>query len=192
MQIAALTDATARLWEALFVACGSACFCHYWQFVGTKNEWLARCFGDPDSNRRDQRVLVRDGAPEAHGLLAIEEDAAIGWIKLAPRSALPKLLRQGAYRRLDLGPAEGMWGIACLLVHPSFRRRGVARALVMAAVDHVRERGGKAIEAYPREADYPLHDEEAWLGTPSLFAACGFARIAGEAPYPVMRQTLAG
>jgi GNAT superfamily N-acetyltransferase len=191
MHIVPLTDATSSLYEGLFGACGSACFCHYWQFGGTKNEWLARCFGDPDSNRRDQLVLVHHGAPEAHGLLAIDADAAIGWIKLAPRSALPKLLAQGAYRPLDLGPAEGVWGIACLLVHPSFRRRGVARALVLAAVDHVRELGGKAIEAYPRAADYPLYDEEAWLGTPSLFEACGFARIAGEGPYPVMQQKLA-
>jgi hypothetical protein len=75
----------------------------------------------------------------------------------------------------------------------------VARALVRSAGDHVRTWGDPqracAIEAYPRGraegiAPAPLHDEEAWTGTPGLFASCGFVRVAGEAAYPVMRKVV--
>jgi ribosomal protein S18 acetylase RimI-like enzyme len=185
-----LTLATAPAWERLFEACGSTCFCRYWHFAGNKNEWLARCFDDPEANRREQLAVLQRGAVEARGLLALEAEVAVGWIKLAPRDALPKLHHQGPYRALDLGAGDGVWVIACLLVHPAHRRRGVARALVVAAVDYVREQGGRAVEAYPRRADSPLHDEEAWLGTPALLEGCGFAQIAGEGPYPVMRREL--
>ena len=125
---------------------------------------------------------------------------ATGWMKLAPRARLPKLRRQGAYRPLDLGPDDGIWSIGCLLVRPDVRGRGVARALVSAAPEHVRawatpEMQARAIEAYPRgePAGAPptrLHDEEAWVGTQRLFESCGFVRVAGEPAYPVMRRPL--
>jgi GNAT superfamily N-acetyltransferase len=200
VEIVALDETTAAPWQALFEACGSACFCRYWHFEGKKNEWLERCAQRPEENRDEQLALVRAAAPEARGLLAMEGSAAVGWMKLAPRARLPKLRRQGAYRPLDLGPDEGVWSIGCLLVRPDRRHHGVARALVAAAADHARawatpELPALAIEAYPRgeaggEAPPRLHDEEAWVGTQSLFESCGFVRMAGEPAYPVMRKVL--
>ena len=35
----------------LFEACGSSCFCAYWHFEGTKNEWLDRCAHRPEVAR---------------------------------------------------------------------------------------------------------------------------------------------
>jgi GNAT superfamily N-acetyltransferase len=199
VKVVALTEETLPAWRSLFDACGCACFCRYWHFEGTKNDWLARCAERPGENRDEQVALVRSHAEEARGLLALDGAAALGWMKLVPRARLPKLLRQGAYRPLALGPDEGVWAIGCLLVHPHHRRRGVARALVRAADDHVRTwedpRRPCAIDAYPRGrapgvAPAPLHDEEAWTGTPGLFAGCGFVRVAGESAYPVMRKVV--
>jgi GNAT superfamily N-acetyltransferase len=195
MEIAPLDGATALAWQALFEACGCTCFCRYWGYGGTKAEWLERSFTAPEKSRDEQLALVRQGAPEARGLLALERrgpTAALGWMKLGPRAHMPKLLRQGAYRPLDLGPAEGVWVVGCLLVHPGHRRSGIARAMVAAADDHVRSWGGTTIEAYPRSSgtDFRLHDEEAWMGTSALFAECGFERVAGEGAYPVMRKVL--
>ncbi len=195
MDIAPLDGETAPAWQALFEACGSTCFCRYWSFDGAKADWLERSFAAPERSRDEQLALVRQGAPEARGLLAIEGPGAataLGWMKLAPRTHMAKLLRQGAYRPLDLGSAEGAWVVGCLLVHPGHRRSGIARALIAAADDHVRSWGGTTIEAYPRSsgADFRLHDEEAWMGTSALFAECGFESVAGEGPYPVMRKVL--
>jgi GNAT superfamily N-acetyltransferase len=206
MRVVALDEATAPAWQALFEACGSACFCRYWHFEGKKNDWLERCALRPQENRDEQLALVRTGALEARGLLAMDGADAIGWMKLAPRAWLPKLLRQGAYRPLDLGADDGVWSIGCLLVRPDRRQHGVARALVTAAPEHLRAWAlaqtaaspalpARAIEAYPRGEPAGveptrLHDEEAWVGTQRLYESCGYVRIAGEPAYPVMRRTL--
>jgi GNAT superfamily N-acetyltransferase len=190
VNVAPLDETHAAAWAELFEASGSTCFCRWWHFEGTKNDWLARGVEEPHRNRDEQWALARSGAPAGGGLLAFDGAAAIGWMKLAPRAALPKLLRQGPYRALDLGPSEGVWSIGCLLVRPTERRGGVARALVQGADDFVRWRGGTAIEAYPRWADHRLHDEEAWMGTAAFFASLGFVEFAGQAPYPVMRRAI--
>jgi GNAT superfamily N-acetyltransferase len=194
VRIAPLTDDDAGAWAALFEASGCACFCRWWHFTGQKGEWLARCFQDPASNRDEQLALVRSGAPEARGLLAMEEGEAVGWMKLAPRALLPKLLHQGAYRALRLGddadPRQPVWSIGCMLVRPDRRRSGVARALVGAAPDLVRAWGGRAIEAYPHRVAYPLHDEEAWMGPEAVFVALGWEAVHDVAPYPVYRVSV--
>ena len=191
LSVEALDEANAPLWVRLFETCGSSCFCRYWHFEGTKNEWLARGVEDPLRNRDEQLALLRTGEPAARGLLARDGDEAVGWMKLAPRDTLPKLLRLGPYRPLALGPTEGVYCIGCLLVAPNRRGRGVAETLIRSADRFVLAWGGHAVEAFPRNAGRRLHDEEAWMGTTALFTACGFAEVAGETPYPVMRRTLA-
>ena len=44
---------------------------------------------------------------------------------------------------------ETVWSVTCLFVRAGFRRRGISRALARAAVAFARERGARAIEAYP-------------------------------------------
>lgn len=190
VDVAPLDGANAIAWRDLFVRSGSTCFCRWWHFVGTKNEWLARSTEHPELNRDEQLALVAARAPEAGGLVAVEGELVVGWMKLVPRALLPKLLKLGPYRALAREPDGGVWSVGCLLVDPSQRRRGVAEALVHASIDHVRSKGGHAVEAYPRRADHPLHDEEAWMGTPHIFASCGFVETSGDGPYPVMRRTL--
>lgn len=194
MRIAPLTSSTAQAWVALMEACGNSCFCRYWHFTGGKNDWLSVCFEHPEDNRDHQLACIAAGSDEAAGLLALDEasgGAAIGWMKLAPRAVLTKLRRQGAYRRLDLGPDEGVWSIGCFLVHPQHRRRGVARALVRAADPYVRARGGTAIEAYPHRPGYALRDEEAWMGSEAMLVQCGYVPTHDDGPYPVYRRSLA-
>jgi GNAT superfamily N-acetyltransferase len=199
LRIVPLAPDLVGAYGALFEACGSACFCRYWGFEGTKNEWLERTFSAPHRSLEEQAALVREGDAGAGGLLALDPDdpgAALGWMKLAPRPRMAKLLRQGPYRALAATagpPGDAVWIVGCLLVHPAHRGRGVARRLIAAADDAVRARGGVAIEAYPRgtaTATARLHAEEAWMGTDALFASLGFTRIAGEEAYPVYRKEL--
>lgn len=189
MRITPLTPDNAGAWAALFEASGSTCFCRWWHFTGTKNEWLARCFEEPATNRHEQTALVAAGAVAARGLLAMDEGGdAVGWMKLAPRALLPKLRRQGAYRPVDLGDDEGVWSIGCLMVRPDRRRSGVARSLVEAAPGQVRIWGGRSVEAYPHRVAHALHDEEAWMGPESVFVALGWRAVHDVAPYPVYRR----
>jgi GNAT superfamily N-acetyltransferase len=190
VRVAPLTAENLGAWTALFEASGCACFCRWWHFEGNKNEWLARSFEEPWRNRDEQSQLVARDAPEGRGLLAMEGDEALGWMKLAPRTLLPKLRRQGAYRPLDLGDDDGVWSIGCLLVRPDRRRHGVARELVEAASEHVRVWGGRFLEAYPHRVAHALHDEEAWMGPERIFVTNGFLPVHDVAPYPVYRKAV--
>jgi GNAT superfamily N-acetyltransferase len=185
-----LTERNADAWAALFDACGCACFCRYWHFEGTKEQWLARSFEAVTQNADEQLALVRAGAIEARGLVATRGQDAVGWMKLAPRARLPKLRNQRAYRAVDLGPDEGVWSVGCFLVRPTERRCGVARALVVAAPEWARAWGARAIEAYPHRVTYALHDEEAWMGPESIFVEERWTAVHDVAPYPVYRKTL--
>lgn len=190
VRIAAIDERLTGPFADLFEACQSQCYCRWWQFEGSKNEWLDRCFNTPLRNRDEQLSLVREHAPESKGLMALEGDLALGWMKLVPRAQMRKLFRQGPYRRLTPAVDNATWSIGCFLVRPEYRRTGIARALVLACDAFVEQWGGQAIEAYPRRADHRLHDEEAWMGTADLFESCGFREVAGEGPYPVFRKHL--
>lgn len=173
----------------LFEASSSSCFCRYWHFAGTKNEWLDRCANRPEENLADQRDAIVRGDLAAGGLVALQDGAVVGWMKLAPRASLPKLTSLPVYRQLVAEP--GTWTIGCFVVAPSARRRGVARALVRSAESYVSEHGGRAIEAHPRRSTEPLHDEEVWQGPERVFVELGFTAIHDVSPYPVYRKVVA-
>lgn len=187
MLVEAVTpDRFVRL-AALFEACGSSCFCRWWHFAGTKNEWIERCALRPEENRRELEEALAAGDDSARGIVAIDGDEVVGWMKLAPRASLPKLRALPVYRSHDLGTDEGVFSIGCFLVHPEHRRRGVARTMIAAAPSIVRAWNGIAIEAYPHAIDRPMYDEEAWMGPNALFEHAGFTQHGGELPYPVLR-----
>ena len=182
-----LIPANFAAWSNLFVASNSSCFCQYWHFTGDKNAWLARCAFESDTNRQ----LAEQALEEANfsGLLAFDDGKCIGWLKLSPAQHLVKLRNQSVYRKLEL-ESEDVLIIGCILIHPSHRLRGVAVALVRAALVEAKRLGARAVEAYPHAIARGVHDEQAFMGRVSMYEACGFARAAGDDVYPVYRHTL--
>ena len=176
---------------ALFEACASSCYCRYWHFTGTKNEWLDRCAHRPEENARELEDAVRTDDPTGRGLVALRAGAVVGWMKLTARVALPKLRALPVYRSLSLPDGATTFSIACLLVRPDLRRRGVARALVGAAGTLAHAWGAAAVEGYPRRSTDPLHDEEAWQGPERVFVEAAFEPVHDAGPYPVYRKPVA-
>ena len=173
----------------LFEGASSSCFCRYWHFTGTKNEWLDRCAHRPEENFAEQSAALRSGDPSARGLVALAGKEVVGWMKVGPRESLPKLTSLSVYRSLAFEP--GTWTIGCFLVLPSHRHRGVATALVSRAEELVQAWDGRFLEAHPRRSETPLHDEEAWQGPERLFIERGYSAIHAMAPYPVYRKVIA-
>jgi GNAT superfamily N-acetyltransferase len=124
------------------------------------------------------RTLVEEGREP--GLLAYEDGVPIGWVSVSPRASLGHLSRSKHY-----GPREGeedeVWSIVCFIVHASARHRGVAKALLRAAVEHALERGASAVEAYPhaRRADY--------MGSAEMFASAGFEPVRAASVRTIVR-----
>ena len=197
MRVVALAPELEPAWADLFAASSSGCYCRYWHFEGGKNDWLARLAFAEGDNHAEQRALLLAGDDRARGVVALEEApepqaqaVAVGWMKLVPVAAVPKLRRLPVYRALSLGPEKGIWSVGCLLVRPTHRRRGVARALVLGAVAIAAGWGASAVEAYPHRRGEALRDEEAWMGPLSLFEECGFSVVGGDLAYPVLRRVI--
>lgn len=188
---------------ALFEAAGTGCYCNYWHFPGDKNAWLERCYIHPEQNRA--ALLARLSEPELCGVVASGPATVsgagpvCGWLKLERARALPKLYDQRVYRGLPCfaeahGNRENVYAVGCCYVAETERGRGVARALLRAAIDSARSAGASALEAFPRAApaaaDAPLRADEIWMGPESLFAEAGFAKVSDFRPYPVLRLHL--
>jgi GNAT superfamily N-acetyltransferase len=114
------------------------------------------------------RLARRRRAP---GLLAFEGDEPVGWIAIAPRTELRRIELSRATPRVD---DVNVWVIPCITVRPSARGRGIALALIRAAVAYAERRGAPAVEAYPRAGGARTADDSAYLGTEPPFARAGF------------------
>jgi GNAT superfamily N-acetyltransferase len=173
----------------LFDAAGCACFCRYFHFGGSKNEWLDRLAHDPLEGARELRASVASAPSLPGGLVASARssgsDEAVGWAKVVPLASVPKLRLQGAYRPLDLGDEATTLVVGCLLVHPAHRNSGVARALVRAAQASAATNGASRLLGLPRRSALPLYDEEAFAGPERVYEELGFRVLHASPAYPV-------
>lgn len=136
--------------------------------------------GDPD-------------APSTSGLVAFLDGEPVGWCAVEPRSAYFGLAR--VYRVPWEGRAEDkadptVWAVTCVLARAGYRGRGVAHALARAAVDHARERGARALEAYPMitRPGQEIAWDEIHVGTVDMFAAAGMEAINHPTPRRVVMR----
>jgi len=189
---AAQPEHTAAL-LGLFERTGTPCHCQYWHFSGDKNAWLDRLFHAPEQNRAAFVENLAAAPAELRGVVALQAELAVGWLKLCPAERVSKLYDQRLYRGLPAlaGPREGVLTVGCLLVDEEFRRRGVARALVEHAVLLAESRGARCIEAFPRRSDQ-AGPAELWTGPFTIFEQAGFEIVSDFAPYPVLRYTTTG
>ena len=165
--------------EQLFAAAGSPCFCRFWHFNGTNNEWLDVCANAPQQNSEAFARALAEGSDEARGIVAIAENSVVGWLKVAPATVMRKAYERRFYKQLPVlqGDRTGVFLIACALVHPAYRKRGVAKALVGAAVDLAPTLGASALEALPCRPKEAVMDEALWTGPMGAYTAHGFVEV---------------
>lgn len=171
---------------------GFGCFCRYWHFSGNHREWLARCAHTPDDNRAELLGALDAGSAESSGMVAHDEHGdLIGWLKLAPATAMGKLYEQRLYKGLPCLQRDprGVWTVGCLFVREDRRRQGVASALLAGAIHSAIDAGGRAIEAFPR-SDVDVAAAALMLGPLALFVRAGFQVVHDFTPYPVLRLEL--
>ncbi|HET9953102.1 MAG TPA: GNAT family N-acetyltransferase [Polyangiaceae bacterium] len=179
--------------EQLFRAADVPCYCQYWHFTGDKNAWFARCAFEADQNLREleQRLRTPESSPQA--VLARGPDGVVGWMKLCRAADVPKLFEQRVYRSLRCftGDRDRTWVVGCFLIHPDWRRCGVADKLLERGIEIARQMRAHGIEALPRRGE-GLSEPEMCAGPYDLFVKHGF-RIVDESylPYPVLRIDLA-
>lgn len=187
-----IAPATAERWPDLVAVLGtrgdpSWCWCQF--FVTTGDGYRASA----ERNRADLETQVRE-ADVPPGLLAYRSGEPVGWLQLGPRAAYPRVTGHAALAKVvgqrDAG--EPVWRTTCFVVRVGHRRRGVARALLAAAVEYAAEHGAGVLEGHP--VDVSARDTRPagavlYHGTASMFTDAGFVEIGRTAPArPVMRR----
>ena len=140
-----------------------------------------------EGNRRAMERIVE--SREIPGLLGYHDGEPVGWCSVAPREAYPRLERSRVLRRVDDQP---VWSVVCFFVAKAYRRRGVMRELLEAAIGYVRDRGGTILEGYPTEPKSErVPDLFLFHGIPSVFAEAGFAEVVRRSETrPIMRYVI--
>jgi GNAT superfamily N-acetyltransferase len=100
---------------------------------------------------RSQTACGEPNAPATSGLVAYVDDEPAGWVAVEPRTAYPKLRtsRIPWTGRAEDKDDNGIWAVTCLVVGKNHRGRGLTYPLARATIDFARERGARALEAYP-------------------------------------------
>ncbi|HYN48530.1 MAG TPA: GNAT family N-acetyltransferase [Candidatus Nanopelagicales bacterium] len=189
-----IVPASPAVWDALadlFAHRGGPdtrfCWCIFWRI-------RSKDFSDstPAANRERLHTLVEQGPPP--GLVALEAGRAIGWVGIAPRPEYQRIEHSRVIPRVE-GPVP--WSVSCFVVSTDARGRGIADALLAAAVAHARAAGAAAAEGYPIDpaavAGGRVRDTSAYVGTRSMFERAGFriaaptTSVSGGAPRVVAR-----
>ncbi|HEU4998944.1 MAG TPA: GNAT family N-acetyltransferase [Lapillicoccus sp.] len=139
---------------------------------------------------RDQTGCGDPDAPSTSGLVAYLDGEPVGWCAVEPRPAYQGLLR--VFRTPWEGRAEdrsdaSVWAVTCLFARAGYRRRGVSRALARAAVELARDRGARAVEAYPMTTTSAIA-EELHVGTVRTFADAGLVEVSRPSPRRVVMR----
>ncbi len=148
--------------------------------------------------RSDNRAAFHSEITQAAippGLIAYVEDEPAGWTRIGPRSRFPGVTENRALARVLDGDGSTTWWVTCFAVARSYRRSGVASALLQGAVEFAREHGAAAVEGHPVDVAALRADRVGasglYTGTNALFLRAGFGEIARTSPTrPVMRRAL--
>ncbi len=91
-------------------------------------------------------------------------------------------------RKLARVDEQDVWSVVCFYVHPSAKRKGVASALLEAAVERVSAHDAPALEAYPvREGHMNI---DAYTGYLPMFLNNGFEVVRDAGRRTIVRRTL--
>ncbi len=156
---------------------GATCWCMYPRLTDAEMRQLPGM--GRHGPRRREAITHLAGRHPAPGLLAYEAGQPVGWIAIAPRNEFTRIVRSRATPPVD---EEPVWVIPCITVLKSHRGRGMAIALVQAAVAYAGGQGATAVEAYPRTDGKRTGDDNAFFGTEPMFRRAGFEVIREPLP----------
>ena len=154
---------------------------------------------NPFAPRRERGPRVAVDAPRKLQLLGrglavfgtyakvLEVDGeALAYCQFGPLSAYPRAQRvRDLYPKLPSAPLPAV--ITCIATTPAARGTGLARDLVLAAVEDLAGRGFSAVEAYPEPESNP---DATSAANPAFWQACGFDLAIDDARFPVVRREL--
>lgn len=181
LTIEAVSEARFDDVQTVFGARGQAARCQC-------QRYLMGWYDHQSDNVSGRRELLRDQIGEGHGLLAYLDGEPVGWCSVAPRSDY-RYLRQPTWagRHEDKDDAS-VWAVTCFVTRAGFRHQGISRALVAATIGLARDRGARAVEAYPMK---PAPGKEVPWGEMHVGALTAFLQAGFEIVHvPSLRRAI--
>jgi GNAT superfamily N-acetyltransferase len=187
-----IVPANEATWADLVAIFGTTdaghCQCQRFKVVG----WIWR-----DSSLAQRTAMLQAqtacGQPDAattSGLVAYVDGEPAGWAAVEPRTAYPKLRtsRIPWSGRDEDKDDEDVWAVTCLVVRKGYRGRGLTYPLALATVDFARQRGARALEAYPMltQPGKEITWGELHVGARQVFEDAGFS----EVTHPTARRVV--
>jgi len=111
----------------------------------------------------------------SHGILVYSHGEPVGWCQYGLAQELHRVDNNPKYRKLLTASDRTLWRITCFVVHKKYRRRGIARTALKAALTAIQKQGGGLVEAYPIKR-WGAYAE--YRGTVSMFEREGFQIVA--------------
>lgn len=151
------------------------CFCRFYYTNCPGEEWKAR-----SGEHNKQEALEDINQENMKGLLAFDGDKCIGWCSANDVSRFPRIY---ADVKEILGDKK-TGCVICYVIHPEYRRQGVARLLLKTAIESFREDGFDAVLALPVDMKSP--QETHYRGTINMYLENGFKEIKREEELRIM------
>ena len=143
ISVVAANQASCDDLEAIFGARGDPSRCRCQWFKIRHADWRSVPISERAERLRAQTACGDSGARATSGLVAYLDGEPVGWCAVQPRTAYVRLLdtRVPWVGRSEDRADAGVWAVTCFVTRTGFRRRGVSRELVRAAVPFAKARG---------------------------------------------------
>jgi len=153
------------------------CYCYDYHFTGDVETCTRETSRSSVINLINENIL--------RGYLAFDNDKPIGWCNVNNRSNYQRLLKD--YDYID-NPDDKVLSIVCFLIHPDYRRKGIAQQLLTKIIKDFSNKDYDYFEAYPKKEG--LSCEGNFKGPLELYNRFDF-KIKKEYPgYYVVRKKI--
>jgi ribosomal protein S18 acetylase RimI-like enzyme/uncharacterized protein YndB with AHSA1/START domain len=159
-----------------------SCYCMETHRSQDEEEWLGRTAAD---NRADMSEMI--GRGEVTALLAYVDGKPVGWCNYGETTQLSGVMRK---LKLEAPEHDRVGSVACFVIAAPYRGHGVATTLLEAALQRMKAKGLRAVEAYPRKEGDGSSAQDYYRGALPMYERAGFTRYRDAGRYLIVRKSL--
>lgn len=153
----------------------ATCFCRFYHTNCSQEEWQNRT---GLQNQQEAIEQIKNG--NMKGYLAFDGDKCIGWCNANDARQFIRLENE----IIPILRDQKVGCVICFVIHPQYRKQGIARLLLKQAIEDFRLQGFDAILALP--IDIKAEPEKLYRGTLNMYLEHGFKEIERHGNLSVM------
>lgn len=153
------------------------CYCYDYHFIGDVETCTREASRSAVATLIDENMLT--------GYLVYSNDNPVGWCNVNNRLNYQRLIRD--YDYID-NPKDKVCSIVCFLIHPDYRRQGIAQKILERIISDYSTKDLDYLESYPKKSE--LSCEGNFKGPLDLYKRFNFEIFKEYDNYYVMRRQM--